>query len=275
VAVAPSGHIYVAEALVGTLRVIEPTGIIARLGTGSCFSEGGIEIELERGVEKRFLGLGLGLAPVQAFDFCLDHLSLLPDGSLLMADATADLVRRLRSALPALGVSDVVVASADGSEVYLFSASGRHLETRDALTGAVQLAFAYDAAGRLGTVTDADSNVTTIERNGQGAPTALVAPFGQRTELALDSNGYLASLTNPADETITLQYTAGGLLTRLVNPRGDTTRFVYDDVCKYTQVPAPDGQAKSRTYRGSVGRPSWPRGTSRVGLSRAPSSRSR
>ena len=28
-------------------------------------------------------------------------------------------------------------------------------------------------------------------------------------------------------------------------------------VCKYTQVPAPDKQAKSRTYRGSFGRPFW------------------
>ena len=229
-AVAPSGHVYLAEALFGTLRVVEPNGVIARLGTGTCFSEGGIEIEFEPGpVDLGAVGLGLGLAPVQASVFCLDNLTVMPDGSLLAADPQAGLVRRLRAALPALSVSDQVIASEDGSEVYVFSAAGRHLETRDALTNTVQLAFAYDGAGRLVTVTDADGNVTTIERDGQGAPTAILAPFGQRTELTLDGNGYLASLTNPADETVTLQYTAGGLLTRLINPRGDTTRFVYDE----------------------------------------------
>lgn len=49
----------------------------------------------------------------------------------------------------------------------------------------------------------------------------------------------------------------------------------HNPVCKYTQVPAPDGQATPRTYLGSFDRPSGPRGTSRLGLSKAPSSRSR
>lgn len=53
--------------------------------------------------------------------------------------------------------------------------------------------------------------------------------------------------------------------------RGPTERVL----CKYTQVPAGDEQAKFRTCRGQVVRPSGGRGGSRVGLSRAPSSRSR
>jgi RHS repeat-associated protein len=206
VAVAPTGEKYLTEGIFGRLRVVEPNGTIARVGLGTCFTEAGILV----------------------VESCLEGATLQADGSLLVADPIQRRVRRLRTALPALSLSDIVVASEDGSEVYVFDAAGRHLETRDALTNAVQLSFAYDSAGRLVRVADADSNVTTIERNGQGAPTAIVAPFGQRTELTLDSNGYLASLTNPADETIALQYTAGGLLTGMVNPRGDTTRFVYD-----------------------------------------------
>ncbi len=46
-------------------------------------------------------------------------------------------------------------------------------------------------------------------------------------------------------------------------------------VCKYTQIPTVHVQASSRTCRGQVERPSAVRGGSRVGLSRAPSSRSR
>ena len=49
-------------------------------------------------------------------------------------------------------------------------------------------------------MTDRDGNVTTVERDALGQPTAIVAPFGQRTALTLDGNGYLASITNPAND---------------------------------------------------------------------------
>jgi RHS repeat-associated protein len=218
VAVTSTGQAYLTEGIFGRLRVVEPNGIIARVGTGTCFSEGGATL--------LFLGQGLGFGQ-QGPESCFEGATLLADGTLLVADPREGKVRRLRSALPGVALGDLVVASEDGSELYVFSGDGRHLETRDGLTNATQLAFAYDSAGRLASVTDANDNVTTIERNAQGEPTAIVAPFGQRTELALDTNGHLASVTNPADEPVLLAYTAGGLLTRMVNPRGDTTRFVY------------------------------------------------
>jgi transposase InsO family protein len=66
-----------------------------------------------------------------------------------------------------------------------------------------------------------------------------------------------------------------GILPDLIEPASPQQNGRHERMCKYTQVPAPDEQARSRTYRGSFERPSGPRGTSRLGLSRAPSSRSR
>ena len=70
------------------------------------------------------------------------------------------------------------VPSADGSEVYYFDKAGRHLRTRDALTGTMRHWFDYDAAyGDLTAVHDGDKGTTTIERHPTTrAPQRIVAP---------------------------------------------------------------------------------------------------
>ncbi len=65
----------------------------------------------------------------------------------------------------------------------VFDAGGRHLRTVDTLRGNTLETFAYDAAGRLVSITDHDGRVTSIQRDGSGKPTAIVAPGGDRTEL--------------------------------------------------------------------------------------------
>jgi YD repeat-containing protein len=127
------------------------------------------------------------------------HHALDPAGPALFL---GDGGRRSAEALGSLaGTSSggFAVAAEDGSEVYIFDASGRHLFTLHALTGAVRYQFGYDAVG-LATITDGDGNVTTIERTAAGVPAAIVAPLGQRTTLTLNAAGYLASIINPAGE---------------------------------------------------------------------------
>src|SRR2546422_5776349 len=85
---------------------------------------------------------------------------------------------------------------------YLFNLSGQHLRTVDALTGVVRYQFAYDGAGRLLSITDRNGNVTTIDHDGSGNPTAIVGAFGQRTLLAVNADGYLNRITSPAGEAI-------------------------------------------------------------------------
>ena len=120
---------------------------------------------------------------------------------------------------------------------------GRHLRTLDALTGALRYQFAYDGAGRLASVTDGDGNVTTVERDAAGTPTAIVGPFGQRTTLAVNADGYLSRITSPAGEAVQLSYTADGLLTSLTNPRGQPPATPSTRTGRLTERHRPDRRA--------------------------------
>ncbi|RMG84701.1 MAG: RHS repeat protein, partial [Candidatus Dadabacteria bacterium] len=176
-----------------------------------------------------------------------------PDGSLYVAgadDSDEDYsgVHRLGPVLPGDAWSTTLIASDEGAEVYQFE-EGRHTATLSALTGATLYRFGYDGDGRLVTVTDADGNVTTVERDGAGNPTAIVAPGGQRTELTLDANGFLASVANPAAETWQFAYSADGLLQTSTDPNGGISTYSYDGEGRLVENvdPAGGGQTLAKS----------------------------
>lgn len=124
---------------------------------------------------------------------------------------------------------NLLLTSADGSEVYVFSGStGQHLQTLRPLTRALEYQFAYDSAHELVTVTDASGNVTTIQRNASEQPTAIVSPYGQITTLAVDKNGFLRRITDPLDKSATFANTSTGLLTSRTDENGNTFNYTYD-----------------------------------------------
>lgn len=157
-----------------------------------------------------------------------ESIAVAPDSNIFIADTGNNRIRKISSTIPGFAATDIAIASEDGRLLYRFTAEGRHLSTVDTLTKAVLYTFGYDSAGRLISITDADNNVTAIERDGNGNPTAIVAPFGQRTMLTVNSDGYLASVANPVGETHQLTYTADGLLTAFTDPKGNASQFTYD-----------------------------------------------
>jgi RHS repeat-associated protein len=168
------------------------------------------------------------------------------EGDLYVNTASNTRVRTVRSALPGnLGSLELFVASPDGSEIYAFE--GRHVLTLDARTGATRYAFDYNSVGNLVSVTDGDGNVTTVERDAEGLPTAVVGPDGQRTRLTLDPSGFLASVTTPADEMTELESTSDGLLTDMTTPRGHTYSYGYDTWGQLTRDDDPAGGFKTLT----------------------------
>jgi RHS repeat-associated protein len=166
-------------------------------------------------------------------------LDLGPDGSLYIADTNNHRVRQVKKLLPSAGVADLAIPSEDGKRIYGFDASGRHLNTLNPLTGAVIHQFQYDPLGRLAQLTDGNGNITLVERDAIGNPTAIVGPLGQRTHLGLNANGYLEAITNPASETYRFSYTADGLLSSVTTPKGDNYLMIYDDLGRLIRAEDP------------------------------------
>ncbi len=171
----------------------------------------------------------------------VNDIGLAPDGSLYYTEAFGDWVRRLLPAMPQFSNADFVVAASDGSALFGFDNLGRHLTTRDARTGALLTSFAYDSAGRLVSLTDGDTNTVTIERDGMGNATAIVAPRGQRSTVSINADGYLASITDPASQSVAFSYGIGGLLDTLVDARNKLYRFTYDGLGRLIRDDDPAG----------------------------------
>jgi RHS repeat-associated protein len=143
------------------------------------------------------------------------------------AGAFADSVRKFTTTLPKDASSDTIIIPTNG-ELYIFDKKGRHLRTLNALTQIVKYEFGYTGGGLLSTITDGDGNVTRIERAAGGVPVAIVGPYGQRTALGIDNNGWLASVTAPGNRTYAMQYHAGGLLEKFIHPNGYYGYMEYD-----------------------------------------------
>jgi RHS repeat-associated protein len=237
VVVDPRGNVFLIDITAHQIRQITQEGwMFTVAGTGGL----GVTPNQTPALQAEFSGGGpQGIA----FD---------PAGNLLIADKGAISLYKMSPSSPnaaklaGAALTDIQFASEDGTEVYVFDVAGRHLRTLDARTGAVLYTFGYDGSGRLVSVTDGDHNITTIERNGAGDPTAIVSPYGQRTTLSTNGDGYLASIANPAGETHQFTYQdAGGLLTGFTTPRHLSWQMAYDTLGRLTRNSDPAGGFKA------------------------------
>ncbi|MGH8473304.1 MAG: RHS repeat-associated core domain-containing protein, partial [Gammaproteobacteria bacterium] len=213
VAFGSDGSLYIVDYANNRIRRVGPDGIIttvAGTGVNGYSGDGGLATEA-----RLYYPSGVALGS---------------DGGLYIADWDNHRVRKVSSPLRGFSGEEIAVASEDGGALYRFSASGRHLQTIDSSTGAAHYSFTYDETGRLIEVRDVDGDLTRIERDANGGPTAIVSPDGQRTTLMLDAHGYLATVTNPAGQTHAMAYTAEGLLTAFIDAKGNSNRFEYDDL---------------------------------------------
>jgi RHS repeat-associated protein len=226
VALGRDGSLFIADSRNFRIRRVGPDGIISTVagyGLTGVSGDGG---------------------PATAAQLAPTGVAVGSDGSLFITDFDHSRVRRVASPLTGYSVSEILLPSEDGREVYVFSALGRHLKTVDSLTGAVRYQFAYNTSGYLISITDNSGNVATIERSNL-IPTAIVAPGGQRTALLLNPDGWLQSATNPATEAHSLTYSADGLLQSFTDPVGNIHKFTYDAVGRLIKDEEPGGGSTS------------------------------
>ena len=184
--------------------------------------------------------------PLNTYMYNIDALAVTPDDTLaLVNDQLAPYLLLYPGRDSQQGLLTPIqtrsIPSDDGSEIYVFDQNGRHLSTMDSLTGATKWTFTYDANSLVVAMTDVAGNVTQIQRNGAGQPTAIVGPYGQTTTLGLDANGFLNQVSNPANETTSMTSTSGGLLSSITGPLGDTYNVSYNSLGLVTQVSDPLG----------------------------------
>jgi RHS repeat-associated protein len=225
------GNLYIADSGNFRIRVVDQTGVIYTLaGDGTRDSKGNGVLATAEGI-----GENVSVAVDSEENVYVTGIS----------QTLKDVVRKISQPLPGFNNLDLAIASEDGTQLYRFDPSGRHLQTLHTLTGATLLSFDYNSAGHLTSVTDVDNNITHIERNSDGDPMAIVAPFGQRTTLGLDANGYVSSIANPANEANNYTYTPDGLMTTFTDPRNGVHRFSYDALARLARDEDPAGGFKT------------------------------
>ena len=236
-AVDREGGVYAHERLAngyGVVR-IRPDGIVVRVmgyGKGSCTEFGTPNVADLEGAIGRCELPGAGALRVGG------------DGSAYVFDRQG--LRRIEAILPEVAFGQTAIASEDGSEVWIFDASGRHLRTVDGLLGSQLREFGYDAQGRLVRVQDADGRDTYVDRNAAGDPLAIVAPDGRRTTLAVNASARLSSVANPLGQARTFSYDAGGRLNRQDLPTGRHSSYVYEaDDGSLTEANGAAGQKRT------------------------------
>ncbi|MEQ9322694.1 MAG: hypothetical protein RIF41_26245, partial [Polyangiaceae bacterium] len=187
-------------------------------------------------------------------------MTALPDGDLVVGVAYEN--RLFRIGRPLSSGSALVIPSEDGKTAYRFDPSGRHLDTVDAVTGAVLYDFDYVVAGNphegaLDAVTDVHGNVFDIQHDANGDVTQILAPFNRAFPITLTtapgpSHGYLKTLADPTTNTFTVGYSQqaseAGLLTSFMKPANtNASGYGYDAWGRVDTVTDPLGKVKTFT----------------------------
>ncbi len=213
------GNVYCTERTPGLIRCIDANGIISTVaGNGTPGNEGD--------------GGPATAAKISPAGFCVG-----PDGSIYITDGFR--VRRVSPPLPGFDGSDIAIPSQDGTQLFRFDATGRHLSTLNALTGAVLFTFTYETDGQLASIVDGDGNITQIVRTATGVPSAIIGPMGVRTTLGVDANGALASVVDPLGHGRSFTTSADGLLLTETDALGHAHAFTYNAQGRLTKDDAP------------------------------------
>jgi RHS repeat-associated protein len=141
------------------------------------------------------------------------------------------------------------------AQANLFDNTDPIIYTRDAngqvtqvAQGAEYVNLAYDAFGRVTTVTDALNRVTHYAYNADNLVTSITSPGGQVTQLKLDSAGNLVQVTMPNQAVHQMQYQAGNETAYILPGSAGQINRTYSLDGELTQLAYPTGRMVTQAF---------------------------
>ncbi len=190
------GNLYLADWWKRCVRKVDPNGIITTVAGIPSDSDG---------------YAGDGGAATNARMGRPQDVLVDPDGNLFIADLYYHRVRKVNPAAAviqqAMDTADIAFAEESGVG-YIMSSTGLHKKTIDIDSGIALYEFGYDEQNNLISITDQFGNPITIERDGNGVPTAVISADGIRTELTIDAHNRLTRVTYADQSYYEFEYTA-------------------------------------------------------------------
>ncbi|XP_030621470.1 teneurin-1-like [Chanos chanos] len=170
-----------------------------------------------------------------------------PNGTLYIADLGNIRIRAVSPNRPQLSAAGTYeIASVVDQELYVFSANGTHLHTKNLITGDYMYNFTYTADGRLGAVIGRDGNAVHVRRDTNGTPLWLVAPGGQVYWLTVSNSHALKRVSAQGHDIAQLTYHGNsGLLATKSNENGWTTVYEYNSEGHVINITFPTGEVSS------------------------------
>ncbi|HWU42791.1 MAG TPA: RHS repeat-associated core domain-containing protein, partial [Bdellovibrio sp.] len=122
--------------------------------------------------------------------------------------------------------SGYYLTNKSGTEIYFFDKNGRHIQTQDAVTGAILFIFSYNQDGTIASIKDQFGNTNSFSYS--TSRVQITSPYGQKTTLNLDTNSNLIAVTNPNNETYNMTFDSLGFLLSFQKPGGQKSIISYD-----------------------------------------------
>ena len=220
------GNYFIADTNNNRIRKVDTEGIITTIaGAGTAGFSGDNEPAINANLN-RPLGVAVDAT-----------------GNIFIADTYNNRIRKVfRSSLVqgiGLDSNELYVTEKDNTG-YVFTAAGRHLRTIDSHTGKSFTTFNYDSENHLVSIDDRFGNTITIERDIAGNPTAIISPYGHRTDLTVDGTGNLTNIRFEDSTSFKFEYTNDGLMTSMTNPKNLTSTHDFDAFGYVTSTEDPE-----------------------------------
>lgn len=173
------------------------------------------------------------------------------DGRILIQDTSSnsqqsgDRYREIVSSTPSLSGSGIRLIDPDGSVLTAYDGSGRPEKMINVRTGVEVLTFEYDEMGLLSGLVNPLGERVTIERDANGAPSAIEGYFGLRTDLEVNQAGFLSGVTYADGSSRIFETDDNGLITAYVDGRGQRTEYEFAADGGLARVDHPDGSWKT------------------------------